>query len=107
MQGLAADPFEFEITQHIEYIGTKVQGKTMSHADPTTYGKVLETSKTVAAIKPVTPEEGPSAFQKFIKSVVDAAPKLINVGLGYCSIHSHRESITCACCRNECSWTWI
>lgn len=82
MQGVAGDPFEIEIVEHIEYIGTMVQGKTMSHADPTTYGKILETSKSVSAVKTITPDEGPSAFQKFVNSVVQAAPKLINFGVG-------------------------
>jgi len=82
MQGAPNDSIEIEISTHIEYIGTKIQGKTPSHADPSTYGKIMETTKSLAAIKPVAPEEGPSAFQKFIKGVVDAAPKLVNLAVG-------------------------
>lgn len=82
MQGAANDAIEFEIVQHIEYIGQKVQGKTVSHADPTAYGKVIEATKAVSALKPLTPPDEPSAFSKFIRSIADAAPKLIQFGLG-------------------------
>ena len=85
MQGQASDNIEFESTIHIEYIGTKVQGKTKSHADPQTYGKVLESTKTISATEPLRPEGFTKGFGDFVRAVADAAPKIIQVGMGVAS----------------------
>lgn len=95
-QGGAAQAIEFEICTHIEYIGSKVQGKTKSHADSVTYGKVLETVKDVSAIKPIAPKEGPSAFQRFIGAVQESLPQIVDVGMSVASALATRNPMAIA-----------
>lgn len=78
-QGGAGQAVEFEICMHIEYIGRKVQGKTPSHSDAITYGKILETTKSFSAVHPIAPSDTQSGFQKFMGLVRDTLPQLVNV----------------------------
>lgn len=78
-QGQAGDLIEFEYSVHVEYIGKVVEHKTMSHADSKTYGKVLETTKAMAAEQPIKPELAESGFSQFVQKVIDSAPKLVSI----------------------------
>lgn len=79
---MAGQLVDVEVIQHVEYVGRKVPGKTVSHADTKTYGKVLETVKEQAAIQPLEPSALASGFTQFINKVAEAAPKLITLGMG-------------------------
>jgi len=79
---MAGEMIEVEVCQHVEYIGKKAVGKTVSHADTKTYGKVLETTKEQAAVAPIKPSGFAEGFRTFIDKVIQAAPKLINVAMG-------------------------
>jgi len=82
---MAGQLVDVEIAYHVEYVGRKVPGKTVSHADTKTYGKVLETVKEAAAIAPIEPSQLSSGFSTFISKVAESAPKLINFAMGAAS----------------------
>jgi len=84
-QGTPSDLIEFEAVVHVEYIGKKVTAKTVSHADVTSYGKVLETTKEVAAERSLSPSIFQSGFATFVNKMIESAPKLINLGVGLAS----------------------
>jgi len=82
---MAGQLVDVELCQHIEYVGRKVPGKTPSHADTKTYGKVLETVKESAAIAPIEPSQFSSGFTTFVNKVIEAAPKMISLAAGAAS----------------------
>jgi len=82
INGTAGDRYDFECFEHIEYIGTNVAAKTPSHADTDQYGKIIQASKEIANIRPLTPASGPGLFERFSKKVAESLPQLINFGVG-------------------------
>lgn len=80
--GSPGDKYDFEIFEHIEYIGTAVPGKTPSFADTDQYGKIAQSAKEIAAIKPLSPASGPTLFERFSKKVSESLPQLVNLGVG-------------------------
>lgn len=82
---MAGQIVDIELAMHVEYIGKKVPGKTVSHADSRTYGKVLETTKEQAASSTLRPELAESGFASFVRKVIDIAPKVLSVGMGLAS----------------------
>jgi len=80
ISGVAGDQYEFEVFQHIEAIGIQTTGKTLSHADPNTYAKAQEVLKSEAALTAVQTASKPSIVSKFIKSVVDTLPFVVEQG---------------------------
>lgn len=77
---MAGGLVDIEVAMHVEYIGKKVPGKTVSHADTMTYGKVLETTKEVAAVTTLRPENEASGLSQFFSKVAEAAPKIYQFG---------------------------
>jgi len=82
VKGIAGDQYDFECYEHIEYIGTNVQAKTPSHADTAQYGSIIQASKEIANIKPLTPSSGPGLFERFSNKVSESLPQLIEFGMG-------------------------
>ena len=76
VSGRPGDLFEYEIWQHTEFLGNPVSGKTRSHADPQTFGKVMETIKGATSDRPIEPFMAPSLWQRFKQSVSDSLPSL-------------------------------
>lgn len=82
IQGVAGDTYNFEVFEHLEYIGTAVGAKTPSNADTDQYGKIIQSTKEIAAVQPLTPGSGPGLFERFAKKVSESLPQLISVGMG-------------------------
>ena len=82
ISGLPADKYDFELFEHIEYIGSAVVAKTPSHADTDQYGKIVQSAKEISAVQPVTPASGPGLFERFSKKVSESLPTLVNMGVG-------------------------
>jgi hypothetical protein len=80
ISGVAGDLYEFEIYQHTEYLGQIVVGKSFSHADPTSFGKVLETVKAATINKPLEPVFAPTLWERFKQKLSDSLPHLISGG---------------------------
>jgi hypothetical protein len=80
ISGVAGDLYEYEIFQHSEFLGQVVVGKSMSHADPTSFGKVLETIKTATIDKPLEPVYAPTLWERFKQKLSDSLPHLISGG---------------------------
>jgi len=76
---MAGQLVDVECCMHVEYIGKKVPGKTVSHADTATYGKVLETTKETAAITSLRPQLQADGWGKFVQKVAQTIPKIIEV----------------------------
>jgi len=81
MQGGVGDSIEYECVIHVEYIGSKVPGKTQSHSDSLSYGKVVQATKEIAAIKPVQPSGFKEGWAKFTSALSASLPQLIDVGM--------------------------
>lgn len=81
MQGGAGDAIEYEAVIHVEYIGSKIPGKTASHADNATYGKIIQTTKEMASLSPIQPEKKVSGFRRFLQFVGDSLPQIISTGV--------------------------
>jgi len=79
-QGVAGDIIEWEAVQHVEYIGTKVPGKTASHADAVAYGKVLEATKSISTIQPIKPSLAEQGKKSFFDRMMETIPTIIDVG---------------------------
>lgn len=77
---MAGGLVDVEACLHVEYIGRKVPGKTISHADTATYGKVLEVTKEQAAISTLRPETESTGLAHFVAKVAEAIPKVVKVG---------------------------
>jgi len=82
VNGVAGQTYDFECFEHIEYIGTNVAAKTPSNADTDQYGKIIQASKEIANVKPLTPSSGPGLFERFSKKVAESLPQLIEFGVG-------------------------
>jgi len=82
IKGNAADSYDFELFEHIEYIGTSVTAKTPSNADTDQYGKIIQASKEISNVRPLTPELAPSLFERFAAKVSESLPQLIGMGMG-------------------------
>ena len=82
ISGLPGDKYDFELFEHIEYIGSSVVAKTPSHADTDQYGKIVQSAKEISAVQPVTPASGPGLFERFSKKVSESLPTLVNMGVG-------------------------
>jgi len=82
VNGIVGDKYDFECFQHIEYIGTNVAAKTPSHADTDQYGKIIQSAKEIANVRPLTPASGPSLWDRFSAKVSEALPQLVNFGVG-------------------------
>lgn len=80
MQGGAGDAIEYEAVIHIEYIGSKIPGKTASHADSVSYGKVIQAVKEVSAIKPVAPNVFKEGWNKFTSYLAESLPQIVSTG---------------------------
>jgi len=92
-QGKASDPMEYEAVVHVEYIGSKVPGKTQSHADTVAYSKVLESAKEISAREPLTPENKTEGKQSFFSKLLDTLPQMVNVGMGIASSIATRNPL--------------
>jgi len=82
VNGGIGDRYDFECFEHIEYIGTNVASKSPSNADTDQYGKIIQSSKEIANVKPLTPESGPGLFDRFSKKVSESLPQIVNIGVG-------------------------
>jgi len=82
ISGVAGDSYNFEAFEHIEYIGQTVAAKTPSYADTDQYGKIVQSSKEISAVQPLTPAAGPGLMERFAKKVSESLPKLIGAGMG-------------------------
>lgn len=80
VQGEPADSYEFEYVQHTEIIGTLAVAKTASHADPATFGKILEASKTTAMDGPLDSSRSPSFFSRFMEGAKALGPAILSGG---------------------------
>jgi hypothetical protein len=80
--GVPGDMYEWEIYEHIEYIGTLVVNKNPSHADAAMAGKVVQTTKTLAANKPLEPSMLSKAWSMFKGLVSDNLPSIAETALG-------------------------
>jgi hypothetical protein len=69
IDGLAGDKYEFEVYQHVEYVGVNVPGVSASHSDPVAYAKVIETAKAITVSEPLSDKNAPGGFRRFIESV--------------------------------------
>ena len=78
--GITGDQYQFEVVQHLEYVGTKVTGKTKSHADPTLFSKVQEVAKTLTADRPLEPKEERSFWHSLGEAFESTLPAVISVG---------------------------
>lgn len=68
VQGVAADLYEWECYQHIEYQGDTVPGVTMTHSDPVGYAQVLEATKKTTTSEPVSDNNALSTFTEFMRN---------------------------------------
>jgi len=82
VNGGIGDRYDFECFEHIEYIGTNVAAKTPSHADTDQYGKIIQSTKEIANVRPLSPSQGPGLFERFSQKVAESLPKLISMGIG-------------------------
>lgn len=82
---MAGQIIDCEACIHVEYIGKKVPGKTVSHADSSSYGKVIETTKEAAAVGEFLPENRQKGFMSFMSKMAETVPKLITLGGGLIS----------------------
>lgn len=80
VQGEPGDSYEFEYVQHSEVIGTLATGKSASHADPATFGKVLEASKAASMDGPLDSHKVPSFFQRFMDGARELGPAIVSGG---------------------------
>jgi hypothetical protein len=80
VQGEPGDSYEFEYVQHTEVIGTLAIAKTPSHADPATFGKVLESAKTTAIDGPLSTQNSPSFFKRFMDGARELGPAILSGG---------------------------
>lgn len=80
VSGLPNDLYEYEFYQHTEYIGKVVVGKTMSHAEPITYGKILETTKDATTDRPLEPYMAPTLWERFKSKVSESLPSFVQGG---------------------------
>jgi len=72
------DVIEYEAVIHVEYVGSKCNGKTPSHSDTNSYGKVAASVKSVAAVGPVQPAKFGAAWGMFTNMLSDAADQIIS-----------------------------
>lgn len=80
IQGVAGDVYEYEVFQHIEYIGQRSIGKTPSHSDSQSYPKAQEAAKEHAGAKTLSTHDEPSVISSFLRKVVEAVPFVISQG---------------------------
>jgi len=80
--GTAGDSYNFEIFEHIEYIGSAVVAKTPSHADTDQYGKIIQSSKEISAVAPLTPDSGPGFLSRVMNKISESIPQVISAGVG-------------------------
>jgi hypothetical protein len=66
IDGLAGDKYEWEVYEHVEYVGQNVPGVSASHADPVAYAQIIDTTKAVTVSEPLSDKNAPSAFRKFL-----------------------------------------
>lgn len=82
ISGSPADRYDFEIFQHVEYIGTVVIAKTPSHADTDQYGKIVQSAKEISNVQPLSPKMAPSLWERFQQKVSESLPQIVNLGVG-------------------------
>lgn len=82
VQGASGDNWAYEITQHVEYIGSTAPERTPSHADPVTFSKAVEAAKTISAIAPLKPERT-SSFLGLLKDGIQASLPIIRDGANF------------------------
>jgi len=78
--GQASDLYELEAVFHHEFIGSVVVSRSMSHADPATYSKVLQTVKASTAMSPLTPTTTKGIWERFRDAISESLPKMIAGG---------------------------
>lgn len=78
--GQASDLYELEAVFHHEFIGSVVVARSISHADPATYSKVLQTVKSSTSMSPLTPTTTKGIWQRFKEAVAESLPKMITGG---------------------------
>jgi len=69
IDGLAGDKYEYEVYQHVEYVGQNVPGVSASHADPIAYAKIIDATKAVTVSEPLSDKNAPSTFKRILESV--------------------------------------
>jgi len=80
VEGIAGDSYEFEYVQHIEVIGSAAASRTPSHADPQTFGKVLEAAKETAYDGPLNAAKTPSMIERFFNAAKALGPSIVSAG---------------------------
>jgi hypothetical protein len=75
--GIAADLYEYEYHQHIEYSGENIFAAQNTHDDPQGFGKALESFKHVTANSPLNDRNSPSAFSTFLSTAGSSVGKMI------------------------------
>jgi hypothetical protein len=68
VDGIAGDKYEFELYQHVEYVGQNVPGVSASHADPVAYAQIIDATKAVTVSEPLSDKNAPSTFRRFLNA---------------------------------------
>lgn len=82
VQGLAADLYQYECFEHIEYVGRQVPTKTISHSDQQAYAAISATVKTNSAQQSLEPEAGPGILSQVMSYMQGQLPNLVSIGRG-------------------------
>lgn len=68
ISGTAADSYEFEFYEHVEYGGVTI-GTTPSHADANGYSKAVEAFKAITSSGPLDDKNATSGFMDFLSAM--------------------------------------
>lgn len=79
ISGVAGDVYEFELYEHLEYIGISAVSKTPSHLDPKSL-QIVAAAKEEAANGPLQPEKTASFWDKIKSNMSELLPRVVQMG---------------------------
>jgi len=71
--------YEYEAWINVEYIGKITTGKTLNKVDEQGYGNVLQSVKSVAGTKSLTPDASETVFSRLGNAMLDNMPQIVGV----------------------------
>jgi len=77
--GSPGDVYQVEAVEHLEYVGTKIPSRTLSHFQPNSYAAVLTAAKSEASNGALSPSKEKPFFSKVMDFFAQNLPKAINI----------------------------
>jgi hypothetical protein len=77
VSGVAGDLYDIEGCVHYEQIGTPIQNKTKSHAEPSFFAKAIEAAKSITNSGVLAPPKSKTLWQRFKDGVSEMLPQII------------------------------